>query len=112
MTQTDFGNEEAVGYLADRLTRLGVEKELARPARSPATRSRSATSSSTGSPPCGEEFASGMRGQDARLEDDQRVRAGERRLQKDIRRAERLGSDRSTTAHRLEDAEARRAAAA
>jgi len=27
--QTDFGNEEAVGYLADRLARLGVEKALA-----------------------------------------------------------------------------------
>jgi GTP-binding protein len=28
--QTDFGNDEAVGYLADRLARLGVEDELAR----------------------------------------------------------------------------------
>ena len=28
--QTDFGNEEAVGYLADRLARLGVEEELER----------------------------------------------------------------------------------
>lgn len=28
--QTDFGNEEAVGYLADRLARLGVEDELER----------------------------------------------------------------------------------
>ncbi|MFC6153504.1 GTPase ObgE [Nocardioides yefusunii] len=28
--QTDFSNEEAVGYLADRLTRLGVEAELLR----------------------------------------------------------------------------------
>ena len=28
--QTDFGNEEAVGYLAERLARLGVEGELAR----------------------------------------------------------------------------------
>ena len=28
--QTDFGNEEAVGYLADRLNRLGVEERLAR----------------------------------------------------------------------------------
>ena len=28
--QTDFNNEEAVGYLADRLARLGVEEELAR----------------------------------------------------------------------------------
>ena len=27
--QTDFGNEEAVGYLADRLARLGVEEQLA-----------------------------------------------------------------------------------
>jgi GTPase len=26
--QTDFGNDEAVGYLADRLARVGVEKEL------------------------------------------------------------------------------------
>ena len=28
--QTDFGNDEAVGYLADRLARLGVEEELQR----------------------------------------------------------------------------------
>jgi GTP-binding protein len=28
--QTDFSNDEAVGYLADRLARLGVEDELAR----------------------------------------------------------------------------------
>jgi GTP-binding protein len=27
--QTDFSNDEAVGYLADRLARLGVEKALA-----------------------------------------------------------------------------------
>jgi GTP-binding protein len=27
--QTDFGNDEAVGYLADRLARLGVEERLA-----------------------------------------------------------------------------------
>ncbi len=28
--QTDFTNDEAVGYLADRLERLGVEQELAK----------------------------------------------------------------------------------
>ncbi|MGF7235804.1 MAG: GTPase ObgE, partial [Frankia sp.] len=28
--QTDFGNDEAIGYLADRLARIGVETELAR----------------------------------------------------------------------------------
>jgi GTP-binding protein len=27
--QTDFGNDEAVGYLADRLARIGVEEALA-----------------------------------------------------------------------------------
>ncbi|MFC5182981.1 GTPase ObgE [Actinomadura harenae] len=30
LKQTDFNNEEAVGYLADRLARLGVEEELAK----------------------------------------------------------------------------------
>jgi GTP-binding protein len=29
VSQTDFGNDEAVGYLADRLARLGVEEALA-----------------------------------------------------------------------------------
>ncbi|HEX6467492.1 MAG TPA: GTPase ObgE [Streptosporangiaceae bacterium] len=29
LRQTDFGNDEAVGYLADRLARLGVEERLA-----------------------------------------------------------------------------------
>ena len=37
MRQTDFTNDEAVGYLADRLARLGVEEALARPAPSQAT---------------------------------------------------------------------------
>ena len=29
MQQTDFSNDEAIGYLADRLARLGVEEALA-----------------------------------------------------------------------------------
>ena len=29
VSQTDFSNDEAVGYLADRLARLGVEEALA-----------------------------------------------------------------------------------
>ena len=37
--QTDFGNDEAVGYLADRLARLGVEDALAEP-RCPCRRGR------------------------------------------------------------------------
>jgi GTPase len=35
--QTDFGNDEAIGYLADRLARLGVEAELARLGATPGT---------------------------------------------------------------------------
>jgi hypothetical protein len=49
-----------------------------------------------------EEFASGMRGQDARLEDDRRVGADERRLQKDLRRAERMGLDADALRAKLE----------
>jgi GTP-binding protein len=33
--QTDFGNDEAVGYLADRLARLGVEEALAKKGAEP-----------------------------------------------------------------------------
>jgi GTPase len=35
VTQTDFANDEAVGYLADRLARLGVEEALARAGAEP-----------------------------------------------------------------------------
>lgn len=53
--QTDFNNDEAVGYLADRLNRLGVEDALKKAAPAPATASPSAPtrtrSSSTGSRP-------------------------------------------------------------
>jgi GTP-binding protein len=33
--QTDFSNDEAVGYLGDRLARLGVEEELVRQGATP-----------------------------------------------------------------------------
>ena len=35
VTQTDFANDEAVGYLADRLARLGVEEALAKAGAEP-----------------------------------------------------------------------------
>ena len=35
--QTDFSNDEAVGYLGDRLARLGVEDELRRQGAEPGT---------------------------------------------------------------------------
>lgn len=40
--QTDFQNDEAVGFLADRLEKLGVEDALLRAGATPAPRSSSA----------------------------------------------------------------------
>jgi GTP-binding protein len=91
IVQTDFSNDEAVGYLADRLARLGVEKALAEAGARPGCEVTIGDVSFEWQPTEMEEFASGMRGQDARFEKDDRVGAAERRLQKDLRRAERLG---------------------
>ena len=91
VTQTEFGNEEAVGYLGDRLARLGVEKALAEAGATPGVDVQIGDVIFDWQPTLAEEFASGMRGQDARFENEDRVRAGTRRVQKDLRRAERLG---------------------
>ena len=73
--QTDFSNDEAVGYLADRLARLGVEEELVEGRargrrRGRHRRGRPRRCSSTGSRPCeaGAELLHGRRGTDLRLE--------------------------------------------
>jgi GTP-binding protein len=89
--QTDFGNDEAVGYLADRLARLGVEKALADAGATPGCEVQIGDVVFDWQPTLLEEFASGMRGQDARLENKDRVGASDRRFAKDLRRAERLG---------------------
>jgi len=89
--QTDFGNDEAVGYLADRLARLGVEKALADMGATPGCEVQIGEVVFDWQPTLLEEFASGMRGQDARFESTTRTSAEERRWQKDVRRAERLG---------------------
>ena len=89
--QTDFTNDEAVGYLADRLARLGVEAALAQAGAEPGAWVTIGDVGFEWRPTALEEFASGMRGADARLETSSRVRAGERRAAKDLRRAERLG---------------------
>jgi GTP-binding protein len=96
--QTDFSNDEAVGYLADRLARLGVEDALAdlgaeRGAEvtigdvtfdwEPSL--RSAGRSRHGTPVSG-------RGTDERLETSSRVGAAERKTASRVRRG--LGPDR------------------
>jgi GTP-binding protein len=103
VVQTDFSNDEAVGYLADRLARLGVEKALAAAGATPGCEVTIGDVTFDWEPTELEEFASGMRGQDARFEDDSRPRAAERRLQKDLRRAERMGLDKDELLAKLDE---------
>ncbi len=91
--QTDFNNDEAVGYLADRLARLGVEKALADEGAEPGAWVTIGTVGFEWHPAQLEDFVSTSRGQDNRLVNDTRPRAEERRFAKDLRRAERMGLD-------------------
>jgi GTP-binding protein len=91
--QTDFTNDEAVGYLADRLNRLGVEEELAKVGAVPGDAITVGDVTFDWEPtlPAGtlsiEETAGlGGRGTDTRLESDSRVRANERLAAKKARR--------------------------
>src|SRR4051812_4501571 len=87
--QTDFRNDEAVGYLADRLARLGVEEELARLG---AERGAAVTIGDVtfDFEPSGgvdvEEYQPTRRGTDERLESSPRVRAEARLAAKKARR--------------------------
>jgi GTP-binding protein len=86
--QTDFGNDEAVGYLADRLARLGVEEALAKAgavAGSPVTIG-AVTFDWEPSTPAGIATQLSGRGTDVRLEATDRVGAAERKAARKIRR--------------------------
>jgi GTP-binding protein len=86
--QTAFDNDEAVGYLADRLKRLGVEDELARIG---AERGAAVTIGGVtfDFEPTGgideETFSAGRRGEDERLHEVARTRAQERLAAKKAR---------------------------
>ena len=91
--QTDFTNDEAVGYLADRLNRLGVEEQLAKAGarEGDAVTIGPVTFDWEPSLPAGtltaEETAGlGGRGTDARIDAPHRVRAAERLAAKKARR--------------------------
>jgi len=94
VVQTDFGNDEAVGYLADRLARLGVEDELLRLGARPgcAVSIGEATFEWEPQTPAGVEAAMSGRGTDARLERNDRVSADERKEARRQRRAPGDGS--------------------
>jgi GTP-binding protein len=89
VVQTDFSNDEAVGYLADRLARLGVEDALA------ALGARAGAEVTIGSvtfdwePTLRDGVGSphGGRGTDERLEDHRRVGADERKASRRARRS-------------------------
>ena len=91
--QTDFSNDEAVGYLADRLNRLGVEDELAKAGAAPGDAITVGDVTFDWEPtlPAGtlsaeESTALGGRGTDSRLDSPSRLRAKERFAAKKARR--------------------------
>ena len=91
VTQTNFDNDEAVGYLADRLARLGVEEELLRLGARPgcAVTIGDVTFDWEPQTPAGVDVPLSGRGTDARLEQTERVSAAERKA---ARRERRRGS--------------------
>lgn len=86
--QTDFANDEAVGYLADRLARLGVEDKLAGLGAKPGCPVRIGEVSFDWEPTLytGDEVTRTGRGTDARLDRTDRIGAAERKALHRLRR--------------------------
>jgi GTP-binding protein len=86
--QTDFGNDEAVGYLADRLARLGVEEALAKLGAEPGcpVTIGDVTFDWEPSTPAGIAMLMHKRGHDPRLDQNLRITAAERKAAKRARR--------------------------
>ena len=89
--QTDFDNDEAVGYLGDRLARLGVEDELLRLGARPGCAVTIGDMTFDWEPqtPAGVDVTLSGRGTDARLEQTDRVGAAERKAARRERRRRR-----------------------
>ncbi|MGH3596393.1 MAG: GTPase ObgE [Mycobacterium sp.] len=94
VVQTNFDNDEAVGYLGDRLARLGVEDELVRLGAKPgcAVTIGEVTFDWEPQTPSGVDIAMSTRGTDARLEGSDRVGAAERKAARRQRREHGDGS--------------------
>jgi GTP-binding protein len=88
IAQTDFNNDEAVGYLGDRLARLGVEDELLRQGARPGCAVTIGDMTFDWEPqtPAGVDVPLSGRGTDARLEQTDRVGAAERKAARKERR--------------------------
>ena len=88
VSQTDFDNDEAVGYLGDRLARLGVEEELLRLGARPGCPVSIGEVTFDWEPqtPAGVDVTPTGRGTDARLERNDRASAAERKAARRQRR--------------------------
>ena len=104
VVQTNFDNEEAVGYLADRLARLGIEEALAKKGAEPGAVVRIGSYEFDWQPSiyAGAEFTPGQRGSDYRLEDaPSRPTAAQRlaaRKARRVRPVDEIGYARGTAA--------------
>jgi len=88
IAQTDFVNDEAVGYLGDRLARLGVEDELIKRGAKPGCAVTIGDMTFDWEPqtPAGVDVTPSGRGTDIRLERNDRVGAAERKEARRLRR--------------------------
>lgn len=88
VAQTDFVNDEAVGYLGDRLARLGVEAELLRLGAKPGCAVTIGDMTFDWEPqtPAGVDVTLSGRGTDSRVEQSDRVGAAERKEARKRRR--------------------------
>jgi GTP-binding protein len=95
IAQTDFTNDEAVGYLGDRLARLGVEDELLKLGAKSGCAVTIGDMTFDWEPqtPAGVDVTMSGRGTDLRLEQDDRVRADERKIARKQRRESRDNPD-------------------
>ena len=88
VAQTNFDNDEAVGYLGDRLARLGVEDELLKLGAKPGCAVTIGDMTFDWEPqtPAGVDVTPTGRGTDARLERNDRIGAAERKEARRLRR--------------------------
>ncbi|MGC4750264.1 GTPase ObgE [Micromonospora sp. DT201] len=107
--QTNFDNDEAVGYLADRLARLGVEDKLAKAGAQPGDLVRIGEREFDWQPTlyAGVDFVPGNRGTDVRLEEkSNRLSAADRlaaRKARRVRSADEVGADESDDLDDIDD---------
>ena len=103
--QTAFANDEAVGYLADRLARLGVEEELARAGAVPGcpVTIGDVTFDWEPSTPAGVAMTMSGRGTDARLDGTDRIGATERKRNRASRREHLSDAELAAGAHYASD---------